>query len=173
VRIDLPSGGWAELSDPAIVIELKRRPVQRAMSRISAEGWATLQAQGKVQAFEKREKDALEPTGEERELAKAMYSEADVDALSTINDLAVAALVTEWSFDAPITVEAVLNRQGNDYDKLRAECAPAVAQMFLNTSPSKDESSPTKPSSESATSWREATSAETSRTSSEPTESSS
>jgi hypothetical protein len=159
VRIDLPSGGWAELRDPADITERLRRPVQRTTMRVSQEGWLSLLASDKVTKFAEGPVDGKspppKPTEEEIALAKTPLSEADVDAFSDLNDYVVVALTESWSFPEPISLDGLLDRKKDDYDKLRAETAPHVLTMFPNFSPTKDEASPTPPSSESVTSLRE------------------
>ena len=145
-RIDLPSGGWAELKEPEQVLERHRRPISRAITRLSQEAWQILI---KLEA----DKVTAVTNGDVVETAALAdrFSEADLDAFSDANDWGVVALVSAWSFQEPLSLESVQNRTAPDYDALRNACAPAVGRLFVDFSPTRDSDSPTAPSSDSAT----------------------
>ena len=153
-RITLPSGGWVELRDVADVREKHRRPIARALARVSREGWETLEQDRELDVDLKAD-DPDKVTAALKEKSKLRYSPEDLDALSDSNDLCIVALVKNWSFQDEINIEGVLNRLAPDYEKLRELGTPAVSTLFISFAPSKDLSSPTPPSSESATGWRE------------------
>lgn len=117
MRHDLPSGGWIEVRDPRRVPEKMRRPVKAAIM--------TLARAGGLKADE---------------LSVEMIGMADV-----IDDLAIVALVSEWSFERPITVETVGELEGDDYDEVRRILAPHVKELMPRFDPSgvKDPKAPT------------------------------
>lgn len=118
-KIVLPDGGWALLREPEAVPERLRRPVNAhavaLQDFVNADGEVT----------------AMSPTV--------------LAALEDMNDRLVVALVAEWSFDAPITLEAVLDLPGAVYDALRAAVTPLAVRMMPDFDPTPDPASPTSP----------------------------
>lgn len=72
-----------------------------------------------------------------------------LDKLNDANDLLAVILISSWSFDDDVTVEAIADLPGPDYD----EILRLVAPMFMKVCPSfqvdPDPDSPTSPSSSS------------------------
>ena len=65
------------------------------------------------------------------ELEPLVLSPADFQALNDANDACVLALVTEWSFEESVTIEGLQELPLQDYEKLRAICAPAVRRATV------------------------------------------
>ncbi len=135
--IQLSADNWAELRDPRDISERLRRPIVRAITRVSREGWLAIQAppeQG--------------PDG--NPLPPRLPAE-DLEAFGEANDAGIVALVKAWSYPAPVSIDAVLDLPAADYDRLRAAVAPLIGEMFTSFEPSQDPDSPIAPSSDSAT----------------------
>jgi hypothetical protein len=152
MREELPGGNFAELRDPATVSERHRRPVARAMARLSEDAWVMLQRKDAAVQRAKEAGDAEDwvrhLTTSEGEPIKALkFSEADVDTLNEANDLAIVALVASWSFPTDITLDNVLDLPNPAYDRLREVVGELTLQMFPNFRPDPSEGSPTEPSS--------------------------
>lgn len=113
MRHDVP-GGWIEVrDDPATTPERLRRPVKRAMMRAAG-------SRDLVRAF-----DVSVPENERPPIPDDM-----IGVFDEMNDAAAAALVTAWSFEGPVTVEALADLPGNTYDAIRVIVAPhAMALM--------------------------------------------
>jgi hypothetical protein len=93
--------GWIELRDPKSVPERLRRPVfQKSIEGASLD-------------FESVDADS-----------KAM------EFFSEFNDLLAVALISEWSFDAPITTDGLLDLPSKTYDDVRAICAPFLDELI-------------------------------------------
>lgn len=137
-RVDLSDGNWAELREPEQVSERLRRPIQRALARVSVQTWEVVLAA-------KRRRD-----GDEAQVVEAEVSDRDFDSLNEANDHCIVALVAAWSFPNPITLESVLDLPSRDYAVLRERCAPAVGSLFVSFDPTPELQSPTAPSSVSS-----------------------
>jgi len=143
MRIDLPNDNWAELREPSEVSERGRRPVVSSLNRVSQEGWKVL---GNL--TESQVTDAVANT--EAKEATLGLPAADLEAIQTANDQCIVALVREWSYKLPLTIDGCLDLPGPAYDKLRDACAPAVQSLFISFEPTVNEpDSPFVPSSES------------------------
>ncbi len=137
--VQLPDGQTAHFRDPGQVPERLRRPVSRALMS-SMRGLDSVEVDPATG-------DVRELT--EREIGERMIASGGMDALDDANDLLVLALVTGWSYDAPVTLEALLDLPGDAYDALREESAPHLwAMLPKNFRVDKDPESPTKPSSD-------------------------
>lgn len=100
-KIDLPDGQWALLVDPEDVTERKREPLTDLMFEAGA-----LQA------------DADAPPPEAvRMMMRAEYA-------------VIAALVSEWSFDLPVTVDGVLDLPGRAYKTLKEATAGKMVELL-------------------------------------------
>lgn len=133
--ITLPSGKTAVLRDPQQVSERARRPVTRLQARIAA---------GPVGELLRR-KDTLTDAEFEAEAMSLMGSE-DFALLDEVNDLLIVALVASWSYDAPVTLDSVLDLPQQDYEALKRAVAPHVTALMPDFSTSPDPDSPTVPS---------------------------
>lgn len=124
-KITLPDDGWALLRDPAKVPERLRRPVTSLATRLQPQIRA-------LQAVADAERDG------------DLTADA-VDRFEELNDLAIVALVAEWSYDFPISVETVGDLPGDAYDELRRATAKQALALIPDFSPDPDPASPTGP----------------------------
>ena len=143
--VTLSGGNHAELRPPEEISERLRRPITRALARVSAAGWAAMRVADKAQKLKDGE------TLNDEELAALQLSEADIVAFGDANDYGVVGLVKHWTRPEPITLDSVLDLPAPDYDALRAAVAPLVSRLIIDFGASKDSDSPTEPSSASAT----------------------
>lgn len=152
MRLDLPSGGWAEIRAVSEITERYRRPIAFALSQLSPEGIETMTKLEPYLTDGSKTKFDLEHIGE----LGIRFSAADLQHFSDANDYCIVALTTSWSFGTPITLETVLDLKGPDYDYLREACAPASASLFVDFTMSKESvenvDSPFAPSNGSSTS---------------------
>jgi hypothetical protein len=117
-------GSWAQIRDAKELTVGGQRKIQQAVVRVSAE------TQEAMRRNEKRKK------GTDPE-AFTMPPE-DFAALNEANDMCILALVREWSFDEPVTLEGLQELPLQDYEMLRAICAPAVRSATVDFAPSED-----------------------------------
>jgi hypothetical protein len=117
--------GWVLLRDPRLVSERSRRPIIAKMT--------TMQAV------------AEKVTGE-----GTTVDEAEFNALYAFNDLVAIALIKEWSWDVPVTIDGLLDLPAADYDAILKITAPLVSELMPSFSPdgANDPESPTVPSVE-------------------------
>lgn len=131
-RVRLPADGWAELRDVRQVPERLRRPLLALHVRVAAfvdpERLAALQQADTA--------TALATLGPDMAVA--------LEVMSQLNDLMIVAMVGEWSYEAPVTVEAVLDLPGEAYDRLRLAVAPYVTDLIPDFSPTPEKAGPTK-----------------------------
>lgn len=162
--VSLPNGQSATLRPVEEVSERLRRPIVRALRRVTP---AVLEAA--VSAANLPDGPAkLEAAMQATRIA----SEEDTDAMNEANDLGVVALVESWSFPQEITLQGVLDLPAKAYDKLRETVAPLVNDLFVDASPNPEPTSPFGSSNGSSTPST-AASLTASLTSGEPTASSS
>lgn len=151
MRINLPTGGWAELRAIQEITERNRRPIATAISQLSQ---AAQDMMTKLAPFLT---DGAKSKLNIEEIAKLgiTFSADDLQHFTDANDFCVAAMVKTWSYSAPITVESIIDLPAVDYDALREACAPASASLFVDFSMTKesvaDVTSPFDHSSESST----------------------
>jgi hypothetical protein len=100
MRVEVFSG-WVQLRDPELVPERLRRPV--FMKSIQA---ATL----------------VESDDDINENAMSFFSE--------FNDLLAVAMVSEWSFDSPITVDGLQDLPSKSYDDIREAVSPFISKLI-------------------------------------------
>jgi hypothetical protein len=112
---------WAMVRDAKELTVGGQRRIQQAVVRVSPE------AQETMRRNEKRRK------GTEPE--PLVLTPSDFEALNEANDACVLALVTSWSFEEPVTMEGLQELPLQDYEKLRAICAPAVRAATVDFSP--------------------------------------
>ena len=115
---------WAKIRDAKELTVGGQRKIQQAVVRVSQE------AQETMRRNEKRRKGT--------EAEPLVLTPADFQALNDANDACVLALVTEWSFEEPITIEGLQELPLQDYAKLQAICAPAVRSATVDFAPSED-----------------------------------
>lgn len=117
--------GWVVLRDPKMISERMRRP-------IIAKATAMRVVANKVTASD----------GEDS------FSEEEFLSLYAFNDLVAVAVVSEWSWDTPVSVEGLLDLPAADYDAVLKITAPLVTELMPKFEPDPDENSPTEPSDE-------------------------
>jgi len=100
--------GWVELRDPELVPERLRRPVVE--QSIRATQFADLDM----------DSDDLDPQAAGD--AIAFFSE--------LNDILSVALISEWSFNEPISIDGLLNLSSKTYDDIRREVSPFVSKLL-------------------------------------------
>jgi hypothetical protein len=121
-RHDLQDGSWIELRDPKKVSERLRRPVMSAATRLFKD-------QGALADLESAEDAAA---------AARMLPPDFLDGASELNDLVSVALISDWSFDAPVSTDALLDLPGPVYDEIRDLCAPLFSDVLPDFEPSPD-----------------------------------
>jgi hypothetical protein len=112
--------GWIQLRDPELVPERLRRPV-----------------------FEKSVQG----------VAFAESDEVNADSISffsEFNDLLAIAMISEWSFAAPITLDGLLDLPIKAYDDVRNAVAPFIEKLIPDFGVDVDPKAVTEPLNESA-----------------------
>ncbi|EST24389.1 hypothetical protein [Streptomyces roseochromogenus] len=145
-RENLPDGGWADLRDQAEVPERLRRPIRAIQIKLAKDP-----AFGSVVAEASKKGAAAVKGMAESEAAQMVAQMGDESAglLDELNDRAIMARVVGWSYDAPVSMAALLDLPGPAYDRLKQLCAEGALQG-TDFGPSQDEDSPTVPSTASA-----------------------
>lgn len=142
-RHQLPGGAWADLRDPAEVPERLRRPVRRIQMLLAKDPAFS----GVVQAAKDKGIQAMEDVTEDQAVAMAAdMGEDAIDRMDQLNDLLVISRVAGWSYEAPVSMEALQDLPGAVYDRLRELCADGAMESGPDFSPSTDPESPTAPS---------------------------
>lgn len=100
MRVEVFSG-WVQLRDPELVPERLRRPV-----------------------FQKSA-DAAIFANDEDEISNEMMA-----FFSDFNDLLAVAMISEWSFDFPVSVEGMLDLPSRTYDDVRKAVAPFIKKLI-------------------------------------------
>jgi hypothetical protein len=145
-REQLPNGGWADLRDNAEVSERLRRPIRAIQIKLAKDPAFA----GVVAEAAKKGPDAVKDMAES-EAAKMATEMGDESAalLDELNDRCIMARVAGWSYEVPVTLDALLDLPGPAYDRLKQLCAEGALEG-TDFSPSQDENSPTVPSTASA-----------------------
>lgn len=145
-RENLPGGGWADLRDPAEVSERLRRPIRAIQIKLAKDpAFAGVVA-------EAAKKGAAAVKGMAEAEAAAMVTqmgEESASLLDELNDRLIIARVMGWSYDVPVSLDALLDLPGPAYDRLKELCAEGALEG-MDFSPSQEEDSPTVPSTASA-----------------------
>lgn len=148
-RVELPRGGWAVLRDPELVPDRLRRPIARLRRKAMATAMgAGLTPEMARDMTETGDGDGAEAAAADRRVAVVLRMvEADAAGIDEeFADHLVAALVVEWSYDEPITAEAVADLPGAALDVLAKECMRHLPRLFPSFEPDESEASPTSPS---------------------------
>lgn len=140
-RIPLP-GGWADLRPTCDITERMRRPIKRLSARLTSYP-AFLEAIQEAQA----KGDGANLSAEDQLKVAATMGDA-FDVLEELQDQLVIAAVRGWSWDFPVTVEAVLDLPTPALDALRKAVAPYQGALNPDFEPNPDPASPTGPSSD-------------------------
>lgn len=139
-RIPLP-GGWADLRPVCDITERMRRPIKRLSARLASYP-AFMEA---IQEAEAKGDGANMSPEDQMRVAATMGDAFDV--LEELQDQLVIAAVRGWSWDFPVTTDAVLDLPTPALDGLRAAVAPYQNALNPNFQPNPDPASPTEPSS--------------------------
>ena len=118
------NGGWVDFREPEDVPERLRRKVTTMSSRAA-------KIAGKFEADE--------PTDVE---------EAELQFLLEFNDAVSICLVMGWSFDAPVTVEGLLELPASAYDFIVRHGQANIARLLPNFQVDPDPKAPTENSAE-------------------------
>lgn len=153
-RIDLPSGGWAELVTAEEITERRRRPIKRLqlhMARsvaVSGIGAAPPDPSEETRA-QMTSAELADLDQQQMDWQRQAMMAMDPDQLTESDAVFVLNLLVGWSRPEAITEDAVLDLPIGDFDCLKDKAQAIVRTMYLDTSP-KDlsEQSPTGPSSE-------------------------
>ena len=129
-KIALSGEGWAMVRDASEVTVRLRRPVEAEMFSVGKKYLPTLE------------------NGKERD-ASQVAPELDAQALADfdeLNDLLIVARVASWSFDTPVSKDALLDLTDADYKILQEVSADGITDFMPNFAPSNEKDSPTNPS---------------------------
>jgi hypothetical protein len=141
-RIPLP-GGWADLRPTCDITERMRRPVKR----LSAKLGSYPEFMAAVAEARATRDDGQDLTPEE-ELKIAAAMGAAFDVLEELQDQLVVCAVRGWSWEFPVTADAVLDLPAPALDALRKAVAPYQGALNPDFEPNPDPASPTEPSSD-------------------------
>lgn len=119
--------GWVVLRDPREVSERHRRP-------IIAKATSMRRAAEKVQS--------------EAEVGDDI-SEEEFLSLYEFNDLVAVALVKEWSWGFPVSLEGLLDLPAQDYDAVLRLTAPLVTDLMPKFEPDTESNDPESPTESS------------------------
>jgi hypothetical protein len=101
MRVEVYSG-WIQLREPELVPERLRRPVfEKSVSGVS---------------FVDNE--------------DATINEDTMKFFSEFNDLVAIAMISEWSFEAPLTIDGMLDLPSKSYDEIRTAVSPFVTKLI-------------------------------------------
>lgn len=124
-HVPLPDGQWAEFAAPQKVSERRRRSYVNAIAAFNA---ATAQLPR-----------AATGDGPDPRFAGAAESELLDNAI----DLLILALVKAWSYEQPVSLDALQDLPVDAYDVLRKEASDRQADMMPDYSPTTDPKAPT------------------------------
>ncbi|MFC1410511.1 hypothetical protein ACEZCY_14730 [Streptacidiphilus sp. N1-12] len=139
-RKKLPNGQWADIRDSAEVPERLQRAVRAIQMQLMKDpafaGVVDKAKAGGVKSVE----DLDDAVGEE--LAQEMTPEA-MALLDDLNDRLIVSRVAGWSFEAEVSMDALLDLASGTYEALKELCAKGALSGSPDLSPSTDEESPT------------------------------
>ncbi|MEV6046035.1 hypothetical protein [Streptomyces xanthochromogenes] len=139
-RVPLP-GGWADLRPVCDITERMRRPIKRLSARLSSYP-AFMEA---IKEAQTKGDGANLSTEDQMKVAATMGDAFDV--LEELQDQLVIAATRGWSWDFPVTADAVLDLPTPALDELRKAVSPYQNALNPDFEPSPDPASPTEPSS--------------------------
>lgn len=120
-RVEVP-GGWVNLRDPDTVTERQRRPFVRLMMA-HGQDWANVETD---------------------EDGNPKVDPSALPVMQEMQEAAILALVAEWSFDAPVTPDGLLDIPPKAYDRLVWKEAQArMGSLMPDFGVNPEESSPT------------------------------
>lgn len=145
-RINLPSGNWVDLDDPAQVTERYLKPLRSCVFGMSDRAKRFL---GEARKAAKGDQTADLDMSE----MLVAFSPEDEQALTLQNELGARALIVGWSFNdqgVHPELDAFNDLTGPDYAAVLQAVAPFAEKLLLDLSPTPenaaDASSPTVPS---------------------------
>ena len=100
MRVEVYSG-WIQLRDPELVPERLRRPV-----------------------FEKS------ATGSALVEDDSIVDENTMKFFSEFNDLVAVAMISEWSFEFPVSLDGMLDLPSKTYDDIRKVVSPYINELI-------------------------------------------
>ncbi|HVN51079.1 MAG TPA: hypothetical protein VMT43_06575, partial [Acidimicrobiales bacterium] len=138
--IDLPSGAWVALRDTRKLTQGQREEAQIAWYAVSAPVRELMKArqsidEGDLEGIEQADRVLEEATGPE-----------DMRALFHLNRVISATVIAAWSFDAPVSPEAIRDLSAEDYDAVLKAGAQHSNEVLAGV-----DFTPTRPGEESPT----------------------
>jgi hypothetical protein len=138
-KIDLGNGEWAKLREPKEVRERDRRPLEKVQRSLLGSGLGD--------ALIERAQAGVENVSEAEmvELLRPHLADDAMDLISDADDLLIKALVEEWSYETPITVETIQDLPGRAYDALKEACGPLLNAVLGNEGGEEEIHNPASP----------------------------
>lgn len=121
MKLDLGDGNWAHLRDPKKVPERLRRPIVQALTRALADNGGE-----QLAGLDPKDLQAPDAAAKVSQYLKPEF----LTVMADVNDLLVIALVDEWSFDVPVSLDSVLDLPGDEYDALQTGVAPLLKDVL-------------------------------------------
>ena len=139
-RIALPDDGWVALKDPTLVSEKQRRAVRAAAIGMSQDITA-LRALERYAADVKAAKAAgtAEPDAPDVDITGVTEQQEQ------LADTLAVTLIATWSYEQPVTIDALQDLPGPVYDAIVAATTPLLTVLLPDFSPtaSRDPENPT------------------------------
>lgn len=115
----LPNGAHALIRDPEAISQRARRPFEKAKTQM---------------ALLVGEQDDKLPESEIALILTRKLIETDQWELADeMNDLMILMFVESWSFEGPVTRDALIDLPGNAYSALMEHCRPMLDRVFLRS----------------------------------------
>lgn len=115
--------GWVTLRDPKQVAERYRRPIIAKATSM----------QEVAQRLKEDSENGMD------------FNEAEYLAMCGFNDLVAVALISEWSYGLPISVDSLLDLPAADYDAILALTAPLLTELMPSFDPNVENTDPQSP----------------------------
>ncbi|RJQ68078.1 hypothetical protein D5S17_32770 [Pseudonocardiaceae bacterium YIM PH 21723] len=129
--VQLPDGAHALLRDAAQVPERLRRPYVAVQTRMGALASSV--------------PETLPEDERKRQVGIKVMTEQP-GLLSELTDTLMLALISNWSYDMPVTADSLLDLPVAAYDTLKAACEKQSSGLMVSFEPTPDPDSPTEPS---------------------------
>lgn len=153
-RLELPDDNWADIRDPKKVPWGARKPYKRAMVALAEYRNERLEANPELAAKAEGPCEACGGSGEvdgakcqgcggSGKNSAALVSGEALELVDVMQEAAVVALVSDWSYDLPVNAESIQEIPGDAVELLVEHCEPLAGDLFANTDHSRDEDSPT------------------------------
>lgn len=82
-------------------------------------------------------------TGKAKAEVAYLPTEEEMEMLEALQEATTVALTAAWSWEHPVSIEGLQELPSDAAGQLINHCSQFMDQLFLNTSPTPDESSPT------------------------------